>query len=151
MKGFVMHGIIALTILASFQVHAFTGTSVGLFQAKSAQLTVRSAIADDETKIDETNIDESKIEYPIKLKVWPGNRPPKKNPLLADLDMDASFDRDYDGRSDMMETDAVNPDNIKWWEAYFPSEEEIEAASVGYDFENPEEWFEENAGKFILE
>lgn len=53
--------------------------------------------------------------------------------------MDASW-----GRGKFREevwNDKANPSN-DWWEAYAPSEEEIEAAEAGYDFSNPKDWFE---------
>lgn len=36
--------------------------------------------------------------------------------------------------------DIPNPSN-DWWDAYGPSEEEIQAAEAGYDFKDPQEWF----------
>jgi hypothetical protein len=32
------------------------------------------------------------------------------------------------------------PSQTKWWEAYYPSQEEQEAAAAGFDFSNPEAW-----------
>jgi len=34
------------------------------------------------------------------------------------------------------------PSETKWWEAYYPSQEEQEAAAAGFDFSNPEKWLE---------
>ena len=34
------------------------------------------------------------------------------------------------------------PSDTKWWEAYYPSQEEQEAAAAGFDFANPEKWLE---------
>jgi hypothetical protein len=41
------------------------------------------------------------------------------------------------------------PSETKWWEAYYPSQEEQEAAAAGFDFANPEKWLEgpKEAGK----
>lgn len=61
---------------------------------------------------------------------------------------DASYIRAELRNPDYMGTDMQNPlPQTKWWEAYYPSEEEIEAAAAGYDFANPEKWLAENAGK----
>ena len=35
--------------------------------------------------------------------------------------------------------DKVNPLN-DWWEAYAPSDEEVEAAALGFDFKDPQAW-----------
>mmetsp|Transcript_3586 Transcript_3586/g.4649 ORF Transcript_3586/g.4649 Transcript_3586/m.4649 type:complete len:133 (+) Transcript_3586:130-528(+) len=75
---------------------------------------------------------------------WPGDRPPQKNPKIKELLMDASFARS-DERTDVFE-DLPNP-TYPWYETYYPTQEEIEAAEQGYDFENPEEWLKENANK----
>mmetsp|Transcript_18350 Transcript_18350/g.27693 ORF Transcript_18350/g.27693 Transcript_18350/m.27693 type:complete len:128 (+) Transcript_18350:108-491(+) len=75
---------------------------------------------------------------------WPGDRPPKTNPKRKELLMDASWAR-ADERVDVFE-DKPNP-TYPWWETYFPTEEEIEAAAQGYDFENPVEWLEQQRKK----
>ncbi len=46
----------------------------------------------------------------------------------------------YAFRAEIWE-DKVNPLN-DWWEAYAPSQEELEAMNAGYDFRNPKSWFE---------
>jgi hypothetical protein len=46
----------------------------------------------------------------------------------------------FNFRSEIWE-DKVNPLN-NWWEAYAPSEEEVEAASKGFDFTNTKSWCE---------
>ncbi|CAM9291024.1 unnamed protein product [Phaeothamnion confervicola] len=70
---------------------------------------------------------------------WDGKSAPKPNPKREDLRADASWSRE-DDRVDVFE-DKPNP-TFNWWEAYFPSEEEMEAAAAGYDFSNPEAWLE---------
>ena len=71
---------------------------------------------------------------------WDRKSEPAKNPLLQKLVADASWDREND-RVDVWE-DQPNP-TFNWIEAYLPTDEEREAAAAGYDFANPEAWFEE--------
>eukprot|EP01035_Chromulina_nebulosa_P020951 gene20951-27154_t len=59
--------------------------------------------------------------------------------------MDAAWGRGK-FRSEVWDDD-VNPLN-DWWEAYAPSQEEIDAAQNGYDFANPQAWFESNGIDF---
>jgi hypothetical protein len=69
---------------------------------------------------------------------WPGNRPPLPKAEFLDQRMDAAW-----GRGKFREeiwNDKVNPIN-DWWEAYTPSDEEVEAAAAGFDFKDPEGWF----------
>lgn len=68
---------------------------------------------------------------------WPGTRPPVPNVQFWDQRMDATWGRGK-FRVEIWE-DVVNPVN-DWWSAYAPSEEEIEAASAGYDFKDPKGW-----------
>lgn len=70
-------------------------------------------------------------------KAWPGNRPPATNPLFEEQKMDAAWGRGK-FRTEIWE-DKVNPLN-DWWEAYAPTQEEIEAAEAGFDFQDPEGW-----------
>ena len=44
--------------------------------------------------------------------------------------------------------DNVNPLN-NWWTAFAPSEEQQEAAAQGYDFKNPQAYFEVNATTYV--
>ena len=53
--------------------------------------------------------------------------------------MDAAWGR-AKYRTEVWEDD-VNPSN-DWWLAYAPSEEEVSAAEKGFDFKNPQSWFE---------
>lgn len=68
---------------------------------------------------------------------WPGNRPPVPNPLFFDQKMDAAWGRGK-FRTEIWE-DNVNPLN-DWYNAYTPSDEEIQAAHAGFDFSDPEGW-----------
>mmetsp|Transcript_599 Transcript_599/g.811 ORF Transcript_599/g.811 Transcript_599/m.811 type:complete len:123 (-) Transcript_599:22-390(-) len=68
---------------------------------------------------------------------WDGKSEPKKNPLLENLNADASWSREND-RLEVWE-DKPNP-IFDWMKAYLPTDEEVEAAAAGYDFLNPEEW-----------
>lgn len=72
-----------------------------------------------------------------KPKVWPGNRPPTPNPKLLEQSMDASWGRGK-FRTEVWD-DNVNPLN-NWWEAFEPSEEEVEAAAFGFDFTDIPGW-----------
>lgn len=73
-----------------------------------------------------------------KGKLWPGTRPPIINMRFLQLKMDATWGR---GKyRDEIWDDNINPSN-DWWISFAPSEEEIEAASLGYDFANPKEYF----------
>ncbi len=78
----------------------------------------------------------SKIKLLMK---WAGDRPPLPNMEILDQKMDATWGRGK-FRSEVWEDD-VNPLN-NWWTAYEPSEEQAEAAEMGYDFKNPQAWFE---------
>lgn len=79
---------------------------------------------------------------------WPGTRPPKQSSAFLDQRMDASWGRGK-FRTEVWEDD-VNPVN-DWWKAYAPTEEEIEAAAAGYDFQNPKEWFEVRSNDLICQ
>lgn len=70
---------------------------------------------------------------------WNGDRPPLPNMELLTQRMDASWGRGK-YRTEVW-NDNVNPMN-DWWTAYAPSEEQIEACDQGYDFKNPQAWFE---------
>lgn len=71
---------------------------------------------------------------------WKGDRPPLPNMEFLDQRMDAAWGR---GKyRDEVWNDNVNPLN-NWWTAYAPSEEQEEAAAQGYDFTNPQAYFEE--------
>ena len=70
---------------------------------------------------------------------WKGDRPPLPNMEFLSQRMDASWGRGK-YRSEVWE-DKVNPLN-SWWTAYAPSDEQTEAAAQGYDFKNPQAWFE---------
>lgn len=74
-----------------------------------------------------------------KGKKWPGTRPPIVNLRFRQLKMDASWGRGK-FREEIWE-DEINPAN-DWWNNFAPSEEEIEAATLGYDFQNPKAYFE---------
>lgn len=81
---------------------------------------------------------------------WSGDKAPATNPLRLEQKADASYIRADRRNPDYMGTDMQNPlPQFKWWEAYLPSQEEIDAAAAGYDFSNPEKWLAENAGKTI--
>jgi hypothetical protein len=81
----------------------------------------------------------AKVQRSSALAAWPGNRPPVPSVDFLDLSMDAAWGRGK-FRTEVWEDD-VNPVN-DWWLAYAPSEEEIDAASKGYDFSNPKAYFE---------
>lgn len=71
---------------------------------------------------------------------WKGDRPPLPNMEFLDQRMDAAWGR---GKfRDEVWNDNTNPLN-NWWTAFAPSEEQIEAAAQGYDFKNPQSYFEE--------
>jgi hypothetical protein len=53
--------------------------------------------------------------------------------------MDATWGRGK-FRTEVWE-DNSNPVN-DWWIPYLASEEEVEASEAGYDFKNPQAWFE---------
>lgn len=71
---------------------------------------------------------------------WKGDRPPLPNMEFLDQKMDAAWGR---GKfRDEVWNDNVNPLN-NWWTAFAPSEEQTDAAAQGYDFKNPQAYFEE--------
>ena len=78
---------------------------------------------------------------------WPGDRPPLPNMQLIDQRMDAAWGRGK-FRTEVWD-DNVNPRN-NWWEAYAPSEEQLEAAKAGFSFTDPEKYFEVILIYFIL-
>ena len=71
--------------------------------------------------------------------VWDGKRTPITTMERLDQAMDATWGRGK-FRSEVWDGD-VNPVN-DWWTAYAPSEEEIAAAKVGFNFRDPKAWFE---------
>jgi hypothetical protein len=75
---------------------------------------------------------------PLSMK-WNGDRPPLPNMEILNQRMDASWGRGK-FRTEVWD-DNVNPMN-DWWTAYAPSDEQIEACAQGYDFKNPQAWFE---------
>ena len=72
---------------------------------------------------------------------WPGDRLPATNPRFLDQRMDAAWGRGK-FRTEIW-NDNVNPIN-DWWEAFTPSDEEVEAAAAGFDFSDPEGWCKEH-------
>lgn len=69
---------------------------------------------------------------------WDGKRPPVANMQWLDQRMDATWGRGK-YRNEVWDGD-VNPVN-DWWEIYAPSDEEIEAADMGYNFADPKAYF----------
>ena len=75
----------------------------------------------------------------VRGKKWPGDRPPCSNPRQEGLRMDATWGR---GKlRDEIWEDKLSP-NGEWWRAYSPTDEEIEAMELGYDFAEPRKWHE---------
>jgi len=70
---------------------------------------------------------------------WPGNRPPVNSPQALEQRMDAVWGRGK-FRTEVWE-DNPNPLN-DWWLNYEPSQEQVEAAEQGFDFQNAKEWCE---------
>ena len=70
---------------------------------------------------------------------WDGKRTPVPAMERLEQAMDASWGRGK-FRTEVWAGD-VNPCN-DWWLAYAPSDEEVDAASKGFDFRNPKAWFE---------
>lgn len=80
--------------------------------------------------------------------VWPGNRPPMMNEKLKLQRMSATWGRGR-FRTEVWDDD-VNPIN-NWWEAYAPSQEQLEAMAAGYDFSDSKSYFEVITGtQYIL-
>jgi len=93
----------------------------------------------------EREISEAKALYPEMYEgpdpetIWPGDRPPVSNPQIYLQSMDATWGRGK-FRTEVWD-DKPNPIN-DWWEAFTPSEEEIAADKLGYDFADPKGYFE---------
>jgi hypothetical protein len=74
-----------------------------------------------------------------KPKEWDKKKIPLPRKEFFTQKMDATWGRGK-FREEVWE-DRGNPENF-WWEAYMPSQQEIEAFNAGFDFEDPKKWFE---------
>lgn len=77
----------------------------------------------------------------VKKSTWDRKSVPVKRPELLNLPKDARNWEVEDDRLEVWEGDPNPPMELDWVTAYTPSEEEIEAAALGFDWKNPEAWF----------